>query len=262
MKFIHLILLVLLLALSGCHAVTVFQESVAKSWDSTKDFIDPPPDIDTEKYQFENPNQEKLATLFTPVDGPLTSLARYVEDQDTLPGVEWLDLLRARFPWIDHVFVTNEDGVVMFMQPAMPVNSLDSPLIFKGEWSGIRSLALVDYAEFGAKLYMVRPYYRDIQVQGLIGVGFDPRSLLALCPEPSELIVIQPGGGVWSRGADVDKDAVLAVPWDAILADNVQGQVKVGAKYYTWLVRYIGNQPYIYATESIDPKAGNSWWFF
>lgn len=55
----------------------------------------------------------------------------------------------------------------------------------------------------------------------------------------------------------------MEVPWEEILKDEVQGQVKVGDKYYTWLARYIGDDHYVYATESVDPEAdADSWWSF
>jgi len=263
MKYIHLLLLASLLLTAGCGAWTGTKDYVSESWDTTKDYIDPPPRIDTDRYQFESPNQEKLATLFTPVDGPLTSLARFVDDRDMLPGIEWLDLLRARFPWVNRVIVTDEEGTIMFMQPAIPVKRISKPLIFEGVWRDIKLLTVVDYSDLGPELYIGRPYFRDTDFRGLIGVGFDPRALLTLSPDPKQLIIIHPGGGIWSRGADIDKDALLAVPWNEILEDDVQGQVKVGEKYYTWLVRYVGKDPYVYATESVDPNAdADSWWSF
>lgn len=264
MKYIHMLVLTSLFLFAGCSAWQSTSDYMGETWDSTKEYIDPPPTIDTNRYQFDNPNQEKLASLFTPVDGPLTSLARYVDDTDTLPGVDWLDLLRARFPWVNRVIVTDENGIIMFMQPAIPVKRITKPLVFEGVWRDIHLLTVVDYNDLGPELYIGRPYFKDTYFRGLIGVGFDPRTLLTLCPDPKELVIIHPGGGVWSRGADVDKEGLLAVPWDEILADNVQGQVKVGDKFYTWLVRYVGKDPYVYATESVDPKADadSTWWPF
>lgn len=262
MKYCYLILLALLLPLTGCGAWTSTRDYAKESWQSTKEFIDPPPEINTDSYQFENPNQEKLARLFTPVDGPLTSLARFVDDRDTLPGVEWLDLLLARFPWVNRVLVTDEDGTIIFMQPEIPVKKISKPLVFEGIWRRIRLLTVVDYSDLGPELYIGRPYFQDLDFRGLIGVGFDPRALLSLCPEPKELIIIHPGGGVWSRGADVNKEALMAVDWNTLLEDEVHGQVKAGEKYYTWLVRYVGKDPYIYATESVDPNADSGSWLF
>lgn len=261
--FVSLLLLVLVVCSAGCSVWGTTKEYAKGSWETTKDYIDPPPQIDTDSYQFTNPNQEKLAKLFTPVDGPLTSLARFVDDMDTLPDVDWMDLLMARFPWVHRVLVTDEEGTIILMQPEMPVKKIEKPLVFEGVWRSIQLLTVVDYSDLGPELYIGRPYFKDVDFRGLIGVGFDPRTLLGLSPEPDQLVIIHPGGGVWSRGADVDEAGLLAVPWQEILKDDVQGQIKVGEKYYTWLARYIGDNSYVYATESVDPTAdADSWWSF
>lgn len=263
MKYISMVLLLLALLSSGCSAWRSTTKYAKESWESTREYLDPPPEIDTDSYQFESPNQEKLAKLFTPVDGPLTSLSRFIDDQDTLPDLDWLDLLLSRFPWVHRVIVTDEEGTIIFMQPEIPVKKIDKPLVFEGVWRDIGLLTVVDYSDLGPELYIGRPYFEDVDFRGLIGVGFDPRTLLNLSPQPDQLIIIHPGGGVWSRGADVDKDALLAVPWEEILKDEVQGQVQVGEKFYTWLARYIGDDHYVYATESVDPDAdAESWWSF
>ena len=248
---------------SGCATWTTTKEYAKGSWEKTKDILDPAPTIDTDNYEFENPNQRKLAELFAPVDGPLTSLVRFVDDRDTLPEVDWMDLLQARFPWVNRVIVTDADGTIILMQPMDPVKRIETPLVFKGVWREMSLMTVVDYSDLGPELYIGRPYFKDIDFKGLIAVGFDPRAILNLSPRPKELILIHPGSGIWSRGADVDTDAVMAVPWLEILKREVQGQVKVGDKHYTWLVRYVGDDRYIYATESVDPDAdGESWWSF
>ena len=263
MRYIIPGLLVLLFLFGGCSVWNTTKDYTKDSWETTKDYIDPPPQIDTDSYQFSNPNQEKLAKLITPVDGPLTSLTRFVDDTDTLPGIEWLDLLLARFPWVHRVLVTDETGTIIFMQPEMPVKKISKPLVFEGVWREIRLLTVVDYSDLGPELYVGRPYFEDITFGGLIGIGFDPRTLLGLSPDPKELVIVHPGGGVWSLGADIDEEAMLAVPWEEILKSDVQGQVRVSDKYYTWLARYVGDDYYVYATESVDPNAdGESWWSF
>ncbi|NDV19747.1 hypothetical protein GO013_09980 [Pseudodesulfovibrio sp. JC047] len=262
MKYLFLSLIAALMLLGGCGVWDSTAKYTKESWETTRDFVDPPPEIDTDSYQFSNPNQEKLAKLISPVDGPLTSLIRFVDNTDTLPGVDWLDLLRARFPWVNRVLVTDEHGTIMFMQPELPVKKISKPLVFEGVWRQIKLLTVVDYSDLGAELYLGRPYFEDVTFRGLIGVGFDPRSLLRLSPAPEELIIIHPGKGVWSLGADVDEEAILAVQWEEILKKKVEGQVKVGNRYYTWLTRYVGEDQYVYATQSADPNAEGSWWPF
>lgn len=263
MRYIFPVFLAVTVLMTGCGAWNTTKKYTKESWETTRSYIDPPPQIDTDSYQFTNPNQEKLAKLITPVDGPLLSLSRFVDDTDSLPDVDWMDLLLARFPWVHRVIVTDEEGTIIFMQPELPVTKISKPLVFEGVWRDITLLTVVDYSDLGAELYVGRPYFQDIAFSGLIAVGFDPRTLLGLSPQPGELMIIHPGGGVWTLNSDVDKKALLAVPWEDILKDDVQGQVKVGDKYYTWLARYVGDDHYVYATESVDPKAdAESWWSF
>lgn len=255
MKYIAIALLASLLTVGGCASGPV--ENLSDTWDATRDFINPPPSIDTDGYQMSNPNQVKLAKLFSPVDGPLTSLITFVQNTDMLPDVDWLELLTARFPWVNTVLVTDADGVIVLMQPETPLKQLSAPLLFEVK-NRREIMTRVDYTDLGPEMYIGRPYYKDLDFRGIIGVGFDPRSLLTLSPDPRELVIIQPGEGVFSRGA-ADSEALLAVGWQEILAENVHGQVKAGEKYYTWIVRYIGKDPYIYATESVDPGADEGW---
>jgi len=257
-----LCLLVVTTMLGGCSWWDATADATAESWHATRDFVDPPPEIDTEDYQFENPNQEKLAKLIAPVDAPLTMLTRFVENRDSLPGVDWMDLLRTRFDWVNRVLVTDEEGTIIASQPELPIKRLSKPLVFKGVWRSIRLLTVVDYSDLGPELYIGRPYFEGLRFSGLIGVGFDPHDLLRKSPAPKELIIIHPGGGVWSLGADVDKDALLAVDWDDLLVDDVHGEIQVGERYYTWLTRYVGTDQYVYATESVEPGHTGSWWPF
>lgn len=259
LKYTNLFLLVSLLVFTGCGGKGPGSD-LKNTWQVTKDVFNPPPEIDTDRYQLENPNQVKLAKLFTPVDGPLTSLSQFVENTDTIPDLDWLELLLARFPWVNTVLVTDENGYIIFMQPETPLKKLSKPLQFKADWSRRALLTRVDETDLGPEMYIGRPYYKDIDFRGLIGVGFDPRTLLTLSPSPKELVVIQPGGGVFSRGS-VDKEALLTVNWDEILKEDVHGEVEVGDKHYTWIVRYIGQDPYIYATESVEPNADTGWLF-
>lgn len=257
-----LIIAALLALAVGCGSTWDSTSDMAVSaWNSTRDLVNPPPEIDTERYHFDNPNQEKLALLFTPVDGPFSSLVRYLEDQDIYPSRPWIDLLFTRFPWIHNLIITDRDGTVLERLPTMPMKWFEEPLVFTARWREVFLKTVVDYPELGPELYIGTPYYSDVDLAGLIVVSFDPRTLFDFCPDPEELIIIQPGGGVWTMGAEVDEEGLLAIDWQSILEDDVGGQVDVGGKYYTWLARYVGTDVYIYATESVDPQWSDSWWF-
>lgn len=259
-----IMVLALAVAVAGCHTWTRTKRYIDGQWQPIKEYVDPAPTIDTEAYKLENPNFEKLARLITPVDAPLLQLNRFISDKDTYPDQEWFQLLDTRFPWLDRAFVTDGNGTILEQVPEVPLKKFSQPLVFQGHWRKTFLETVADYPELGPELYIGTPYFKDADFKGLIVAGFDPRTVINFSPEPSELIIIHPGGGVWSAGCPVDEQALLAVPWETILEDAVTGQVHVGDKYYTWLARFIGDDEYVYATESVDPSVDtdSEWWPF
>ncbi|MBU1610521.1 MAG: hypothetical protein KKC99_01630, partial [Proteobacteria bacterium] len=204
-----------------------------------------------EEYGLDNPNQEKLARLMTPVDGPLGALIRYVSDRDFYPDETWVELLFARFPWINTLFITDPEGWMLDRYPNDPIKRISEPLQFEAVWRETFIQTRVDYPELGPELYLGTPMFKDADFKGLIVVSFDPRTLFSFCPNPEELIIIHPGGGVWSMDKNVDAEALKQVPWAELLQDEVQGEVEAGGIEYTWLARYVGTEPYLYAVRSI-----------
>lgn len=255
-------LALVLMILAGCHTLTRTKRYLNRQWEPVREYVDPDAEIDTNAYKMDNPNFEKLARLITPVDAPLMQLARFISDRDTYPDEEWFKLLMTRFPWLNRSFVTDVDGVILDQTPAVPLKRFSQPLVFEGYWRKTFLKTVPDYPELGPELYIGTPYFVDAEFKGLIVAGFDPRSAIDFSTDPEQLIIVHPGGGVWSDGCKVDDKAILALPWDEILEDDVTGQVHVGDKYYTWLARFIGDDQYVYATESVDPTKGaeSTWW--
>ncbi len=258
------LILALVVAVAGCHTWTRTKRYIKGQWQPIRDYVDPAATIDTDAYKLQNPNFEKLARLVTPVDAPLLSLNRYISDKDTYPEKEWFDLLMTRFPWLDRAFVTNDNGTIVEQVPEVPMKRFSQPLVFEGHWRTTFLKTVPDYPDLGPELYIGTPYFKDADFKGLVVAGFDPRTVINFSPEPKELIIIHPGGGVWSVGEPVDEQGLLSVPWEDILKEAVTGQVQVGDKYYTWLARFIGEDEYVYATESVDPMVENksNWWPF
>ncbi len=200
----------------------------------------------------DNPNYEKLARLMTPVDGPMGSLVRFVSDRDVYPNETWVELLFVRYPWINTLFIVDQDGWMLDRYPYDPIKRISEPIEFEAVWRQTFIQTRVDYPELGPELYLGTPIFEDSEFKGLIVVSFDPRTLFAFCPEPEELVIIHPGGGVWSQNENLDKDALKAVDWKDIIADDVLGYVEAGGTEFTWLVRYVGKEPYLYATPSAE----------
>ncbi|KAB1441220.1 hypothetical protein [Pseudodesulfovibrio senegalensis] len=246
-------LLLLLVLLTGCHTWTRTGRYIKSQWEPVREYVDPEAEIDTDAYRLDDPNFEKLARLITPVDAPLLQLTRFIADRDTVPDDEWFSLLMARFPWLDRAFYTDAEGNILDQRPAVPLKRFSKPLVFIGQWRKIFLETVADYPELGPELYVGTPYFEDTDFKGLIVAGFDPRTVIRFSPNPEELIIIHPGGGVWNSGAEVDEAGILDQPWEELLEDDVTGQVKVGDTYYTWLARFIGEDEYVYATKSVDP---------
>lgn len=254
------LLFILVLLLTAC-------STLQDGWEGTKNmargvgsFVNPDPSVDLDAYQFENPNQEKLARLVTPVDAPLKAMIRYVSDRDSYPDEKWIDLLFIRYPWVHNMIVVNKDGWMLDRVPEDPLKRISGPLVYEANWRDTFLQTAVDYPELGPELYIGTPYFKDADFDGLILVSVDPRTLLSFCPDPNELIILHPGGAAWSLDRERDLSALEALPWDEILADDVTGKVEAGGQCYVWLVRYVGSDPYVYATTCAEPEREESGW--
>jgi hypothetical protein len=254
-----LLILVAALFLSACGAL-------GPSWDEgkrgvtstvrgTRDYINPEPKIDVNRYGWENPNQEKLALLFSPVDAKVTELMRYVTSQDFRPNDAWMNYLMMRFPWIDGVLVADATGDILERRPPVPVKRFSEPLVFESIWRDTLVKTVVDYTALGPEVYFGMPNFEGTEFVGLHVVSFDPRVLFTFCPHPEQLLIVDPHAKkLWTAGSDVLQggEELTAIAWDQVLLEKSQGTFDVGGKHYTWLARYIGRDRFIYATESAN----------
>lgn len=255
-------LLVCVLAgfLGGCASVPTW-ESGASTMRSTvrgtKEYINPAPRIDVNRYKWENPNQEKLALLFSPVDAKVMALMRSVTSIDFRPDNEWLDALLLRYPWVDGVIVADENGTILTRKPPVPLKRFSEPLVFESIWRETLVKTVVDYTPLGPELYFGMPNFDGAEFKGLHVVSFDPRVLFTFCPHPEELIIVDPRTQkFWVVGdtAPTGAQELAALPWGEIMKEKIQGTIMVGDKQFTWLARFIGRDLFVYATQSADPE--------
>ena len=256
---VALFLIVCACALAACGAL-------GPSWDDskrvvkttvlgTRDYINPNPKIDVNRYSWENPNQEKLALLFSPVDAKVTELMRYVTSQDFRPNEAWMTYLMTRFNWIDGVLVADANGDILERRPPVPVKRFSEPLVFESIWRDTLVKTVVDYTTLGPEVYFGMPNFEGTEFVGLHVVSFDPRVLFTFCPKPEELLIIDPRAHkIWAAGTlpAPENEALTAIAWDTMLLEKSQGRVDAAGKQYTWLARYIGRDRFIYATESAN----------
>ena len=221
----------------------------------TRDIINPEPTIDTNRFKWENPNQEKLSLLFSPVDAKVMALMRFVTSQDFRPDDPWMDVLLHRFPWVDSVIVVDATGTILTRKPPVSLKRFSEPLVFESVWRETMVKTVVDYTPFGPQLYFGAPDFEGTEFAGLHLVSFDPRVLFTFCPKPEDLIIIDPRAKkVWTTGtmAYPESDKLADQPWDEILKQKTHGSMMAGERHFTWLSRYIGPDRFIYATESAN----------
>ena len=247
------------LVLSACGAIgPSFEEgrdAVVGRVRETRNYINPAPKVDVARYSWENPNQEKLALLFSPVDAKVTSLMRYVTSQDYRPDAAWMDYLLMRFPWVDGILVADASGDILDRRPPVPVKRFSEPLVFESIWRDTLVKTVVDYTLLGPELYFGMPNFDGTEFVGLHVVSFDPRVLFTFCPNPEQLLIIDPRAKkVWTSGAAVTPaaQALADQPWDTMLLEQSNGNMEAGGEHFTWLARYIGLDRFVYATQSAN----------
>jgi hypothetical protein len=252
-------MLAALLFLSGCGAFGPGWDNTASTVRSTmrdtRDYINPAPKIDMDRYKWDNPNQEKLALLFSPVDAKVMALTRYVTSIDYRPSEEWMDALLLRFPWVDGIIVADENGQILVRKPPVPLKRFSEPLVFESIWRETLIKTVVDYTALGPELYFGMPNFNGPDFKGLHVVSFDPRVLFTFCPKPEELLIIDPRAKkLWVAGAEAPAgtEKLTELPWLDMMKEKIQGTVNVDDKQYTWLARFIGRDLFVYATESAN----------
>jgi hypothetical protein len=221
----------------------------------TREYINPAPHIDVNRYKWNNPNQEKLALLFSPVDERVMALSHYVTSIDSRPDDEWINALMTRFPWVDGVIVADAKGDILTRKPPVPLKRFSSPLVFESSWRETLVKTVVDYTAFGPELYFGMPNYDGADFVGLHVVHFDPRVLFTFCPEPRELLIIDPRAKkLWTSEDSQHPGAekLLDTDWVALMKEKIHGTIEAGGKQYTWLARFIGHDLFVYATESAN----------
>lgn len=229
--------------------------SVRATARETRDYVNPAPEIDVNRYKWDNPNQEKLALLFSPVDEKVMALTHYVTSIDSRPNDEWTDALLQRFPWVDGVIVADAKGEILTRKPPVPLKRFSEPLVFESIWRETMVKTVVDYTALGPELYFGMPNYDGAEFVGLHVVHFDPRVLFTFCPQPDQLLIVDPRAKkLWTseNSQHPGAEKLLDTDWLAVMKEKIHGTIEAGGKQYTWLARFIGHDLFVYATESAN----------
>ncbi|EPR42225.1 hypothetical protein dsx2_0152 [Desulfovibrio sp. X2] len=245
----HLLVFVLVaFALLGC-------TKVKKTYKWVKNGIDPNPQIELKPGEFSDASQELLAKLFLPVDAKLQELIRVVESQDAYPEKAWFQIVFTRYPWVSGVIVVESTGEIIDQQPGYSLKPIDlKPLLDVGEaWNDGRMRSLVQPTDLGPEIYLANAYTKNRSWIGLTVVHFDFRNLMQFCPAPDKLIVLSPKAILWPGGDEDTAKQLLDFPWAKMLASDVEGQVELkdARATYTWLARYVGDEPIVYLVRDV-----------
>lgn len=249
--------LIFLSSMAGC-------SSIAKTWDKTvntsegmyKKYLNPDPCVDLDQDSGCSNDEVKLATLFIPVDEHLAGLIKRQDDKDTFPDSSWAEQLLADFPWLNGIAIMNTDGEVLLKRPATPIKEANTAFIMSRDWDfSVRGVRwVIEETPLGPEFYVVGPFYKDNEVQGMSVSHFDPRSLVRLSPDPEELVVFSAQTMIWAGQYGSLGSEILDFNWEDMLDDDVQGSFEVQGKEFLWLARYVGLEPIVYAVERVPEK--------
>ncbi|MBF0481618.1 MAG: hypothetical protein HQK81_09630 [Desulfovibrionaceae bacterium] len=247
-----LCLLIAISLLSGC---STFRDSWKGTRKLYKEYVNTPGTVDISCPPPAGPAELKLAKLFTPVDENLEKLLRLLSAQDVMPPAEWCRDLMGIYPWLAGVAIVSDSGQVIFKYPGtdlIPVN-FDSLLAQKARYNKRQMAGQVDVSELGALVSIATPLFKENEWSGLLVAYFDPRSLVKLSPNPSDLFIMAADGVLWGGGDQAAAKAIAALKWTDILKGNICGSITAAGGKYLWQARYVGNKPIMYLTNEKTP---------
>lgn len=255
------------LVLAGC------KQDAKNYWKDTRklyrEYVNTPATLDNNQELDVMPVESKIATVFTPMDEQLEQMRRVLDNQDTFPSDEWIAGFLERFPWVSGVAVVDADGAVLLQQPELAIKPYNfTPLL---ETVASRPVhAMRGYAEanpMGPEFYLANPMIAGRDISALLVAHFDVRNLLAYCPSPGDVVVLNSTGVLWPGKYAYDQTPLAQVNWEEEIKSDVLGEVEDDRGSFLWLARYLGGAPIVYAA-SVDEypedpanMAGLAAWF-
>ena len=223
-------------------------------WDKThkvyKKYVNTDPQVDLEKVDFDE-REERMASLFSPVDTPLNSLTKYLGAKDSFPGDRWLEGLFQNYYWISGAVVSRMSGEILHRQPETGLKPLNlGPLLENSEsLQGRRVAVFFDETPLGPEVYLGTGFFHENDLLGAIVVHFDVRNLIRFSSDPDSILVFTPSLVLWAGKYENVAPSLLDEPWEDILKQEVDGEIETGGRTFFWMTRYLGDKRIIYATE-------------
>lgn len=253
-SFLFGVIILVCLLLSACSngwqkAKKAYKESVGVY----TEYVNTNPSIDLKEQVSASPEEEKLASLFSPVDKKLQELVRFLDAQDTPPPQWWFEEINQKFSWINGLLVVTKEGEVVKEQPKSQVKQIDPVVFFERDidWTEKQLVSFTVQTPLGPEMFVAGPFFEANEWKGILAVHFDPRTLAALSPNPDDLLFFQADKILWPGKFNSEAQVLLKENWTALLKNKVSGDIEAKGSEFYWVARYIGRNRLIYAV----PKA-------
>lgn len=248
-RYIYLAVIMAIFFGAGCSS----NQTVKNVWKNTKGtwytYISPPASIDYSETGDMDANDVALVTRMMGIDIQLSNLEKVMHNADKPPTQEWMAAFFARFPWMDGFAGVKADGQIIGQEPAIPMKPLEfSPMLEEDAKQNLRALrGHVQDTSMGPEVFLAAPLYDAQNFLGIVVAYFDMRTLLRYSTNPDELVILAPQAVLWPGKYDYDATPLAALKWDDVVLKASRGTASNTQGTFYWVVRYLGNQPLIFA---------------
>lgn len=211
--------------------------------------MSPPATIDYDEKGDMQAYEVALATRMVGIDMQLSSLEKVMSNADKPPTNEWVSAFFTRFPWISGFTGLKADGTIIGQVPSAPIKPLDFlPLLEEDKKQNFRALrGNVQDTPMGPEVFLAAPLYDGHDFLGVVSAHFDMRALLRFSSSPEELVILAPQALLWAGSYDFASTPMAGIKWDEIVLKQSRGTVTNANGVFYWTLRYLGNQPIIFA---------------
>jgi hypothetical protein len=196
--------------------------------------------------------EQRMARIVYPVDTRLQDLIQAFRtlERENGEGAGFAGLL-SEFPWVASVAEVGLEGEVRSRQPdkegALP--GLEEVVREAGQWKDRKLHALYGKERFGRDVILVRAVYSGGEHTSYRVAAFDFSSLMQPSSRKEELVAVSQGSVLWAGEYDRASRGLAQEEWDQRLESHAYGRCRIGDRDFLWMARYIGQEPFFYATE-------------
>ena len=222
----------------------------AKSVRATKDFyfthINSPVELDLDHSTNFKSAERALSIRFAKLDRELTSLARTMDgilDPTKQPAVAGL---LETFPWLSNAYVLDADALIMGAIPSVASASVEFSYL-NGKERKPRELYAHAIKDGESTIFLLaRPYVQSGKLVGYLAVSFDPRALLPLVGDASNVFILTLGNVLWADDSYVSNPGFAGTDWAEMIDKRSSGSISSQGRTATWIARYYANTSLIF----------------